>query len=144
MVLLLDLDDVFNVDRPIGQRALSKESIPPFEDAKTSNLPPDPSHKQSKESPPPSDGTEAVACLPCFPYGPVPWNPDEAVRLMTATDALVERSGTSGTDPAVRAAAALVASAYKLRDMETLQFARAEFEAAVRGRSVGPGGYRFC
>ena len=98
--------------------------------------------KQSKESPPPAEGPDPFACFPCLSSGPVQWNSEEASRLMSDADTLVERLGANGTNPEVRAVAALVASAYATRDVETLRFACAEFQAAVRRLSAGPGGCR--
>lgn len=70
------------------------------------------------------------------PGGAEPWDGREARRLMEAADALVERLGVDGRHPAVAASAAAVASAYRVRDMETLQLAVAEFEVAVRRQAA--------
>lgn len=88
--------------------------------------------KQSKQSPQPAEGAPPFACFPCFPFGPVPWDQRRAVRLMYDADTLVERLDVDGTDPEVRSAAALVASAYATRDMETMLYAVNEFEVEVR------------
>lgn len=95
--------------------------------------------KQSKESSPPPEAPDPFACFPCFPFGSVPWNQDRASRMMYAADALVEHLGVNGNDPEVQSAAAMVHSAVQTRDMETVLYALAEFEAVVR-RVALPGG----
>jgi hypothetical protein len=60
------------------------------------------------------------------------WNRKLAIRLMYDADTLVERSEVSGRHPAVADAAAMVASAFASRDMETLRFALAEFAVLIR------------
>jgi hypothetical protein len=52
---------------------------------------------------------------------------------MELADGLIERLGVDGQHPAIADAAAMVTSAYRTRDMETIRFACQEFEAAVRG-----------
>lgn len=64
-----------------------------------------------------------------------PWDSLTAIILMGKGDELVERLGVSGLLPAIQTAAAMVASAYPTRDMETLRFSLAEFEDAVRVES---------
>jgi hypothetical protein len=66
-----------------------------------------------------------------------PWDQQAAIRLMLDADALVERLGVDGRHPAISDTAAAVASAYRMRDLETLRFAVAEFEATVRGVAAG-------
>jgi hypothetical protein len=65
--------------------------------------------------------------------GGQPWDRRVALRLMEAADALVERLGVDGRHPAVAGAAAMITSAYVTRDVKTVRFACAEFEAVVRG-----------
>lgn len=55
----------------------------------------------------------------------------EVARLLADADEYVERSGVSGTHPAVRAAAEQVASAVATWDAETVRFAVVEFRAVV-------------
>jgi len=62
-----------------------------------------------------------------------PWYQKTAIRLMHDAEALVEGRGEDGRHPAITNAAAIVCSAYRTRDMETLRFACREFEATVRG-----------
>jgi hypothetical protein len=61
-----------------------------------------------------------------------PWNQEVAVRLIYDADTLVEQSGVSGRHPAVVEAAAMVTSAFALRDLETLRLAVAEFAVLIR------------
>ena len=65
------------------------------------------------------------------------WNPQVAIRLMDDADALVERLGVDGRDPTITGAAALVCSAYALRDMETVRFACRDLEVVVRKLAAG-------
>src|SRR5437016_402123 len=62
-----------------------------------------------------------------------PWDQREALRLMEEADALVQRLAVNGGNLAVVDAAAMVASAFATRDMETVRFACTEFAATVRG-----------
>ena len=62
-----------------------------------------------------------------------PWDELEALLLMTEADALAARLSVSGVDSQVAAAAAMVASAYAARDLETIRFACLEFGVVVRG-----------
>src|SRR5262245_34205532 len=73
---------------------------------------------------PPTRATEETGW---FRPGPEPWNPAEACRLTAEVNALVGDLGLDGRDPEVADAAAVVASAYRTRDMETVRFACGEF-----------------
>jgi hypothetical protein len=64
--------------------------------------------------------------------GSEPWNLRKAIRLTTTADELPGKLGVSGTHPGVAAAAARVVSAFASRDRETVRYAGAEFEVAVR------------
>jgi hypothetical protein len=75
----------------------------------------------------------AATAIPGAASGVGPaWHPAEARRLMAEADGLVEQLGVDGRHPRITAAAALVASAYATRDLETVRFAVAEFTATVR------------
>jgi hypothetical protein len=65
------------------------------------------------------------------------WDAQEAVRLMTNADAVVNRLGVDGRSPEISQAAVRVVAAYAIRDLETLRFACSEMEVAAR-RSAGP------
>src|SRR4051812_43358900 len=56
----------------------------------------------------------------------------EALVLLEAAEALVEKLGVSGRHPDVKDAAAVVTSAYNSGDLETVRFACSEFVATVR------------
>jgi hypothetical protein len=53
------------------------------------------------------------------------------IRLLFEADEYVERSGVSGRNPIIRAAADMVASAVRTCDIETVRFAVTEFRAAL-------------
>jgi hypothetical protein len=64
--------------------------------------------------------------------GNEPWDRQIALGLLADADALIERLGVDGRHPTVRDAAAMVASAFATRDLETVRFAVSEFAALVR------------
>jgi len=78
--------------------------------------------------------------------GNEPWDSRVALALMRAADAMVEHLGVDGRRPEIRAAAALVGSAFAAHDLETVRFACSEFGVVVRAvaarRSGGKPGNR--
>ncbi len=76
--------------------------------------------------------------------GQEPWNVRVALQLMNDADAMVERSGVDGRHPVVKESAAMVASAFVTRDMETLRFAFGEFTTLVRRLAGGQLSVRGC
>ncbi len=82
-------------------------------------------------SPAPAPTTDPLTPFATF-APPTAWDQRQANRLMQDADALVEHLGVDGRDPEVKSAAAMVESANATRDMETLLYALAEFDVAVR------------
>jgi hypothetical protein len=73
------------------------------------------------------------AADPREPPKPTGWgcHREEVNRLLADADEYVERSGVSGREPIVQAAADMVVSAVLTYDIETLRFAVTEFRASV-------------
>jgi hypothetical protein len=72
-----------------------------------------------------------------------PWDRRTAQRLMGAADELVEHLGVDGRRPEVVEAAAMVTSAYAMRDLQALRHAVAAFTALVAALAAGQVCQRF-
>lgn len=91
----------------------------------------------------PDDHLASPIVLPRSPVAEV-WDQAEAIRLVGDADDLVAQRGVDGRLPVVVAAAATVASAYAIRDMETVRFAVAEFTVLVRQLAADQRQQRAC
>lgn len=67
------------------------------------------------------------------------WSGPRAIALEQEADALIERLGVSGADPAIQEAAAKCAAAGVAKDMAALRLAVFEVETRARKRKLASG-----